>query len=396
MNKQLTLIFVVMTATYAVSSFAQNNLCQGAYWTELEAERMMMEFSGQWSDRAGWETRAAVIREGIIQGLGWDKIPEYSANLNPVIHSRRVMDGYIVENISIESFPGFFLTGNLYRPVQGTGKRAGILCPHGHWSDPPGRMRNDMQIRCAFLARMGAVVFAYDMVGYADADQIDHRMPISLVLQTWGSKRALDYLLSRDDVDPERIGMTGASGGGTQTFLLTALDDRIRVSAPVVMVSAHFFGGCICESGMPIHKSAHHQTNNVEIAALTAPRPMLIVSDGGDWTSNNPDIEIPYLKKVYRSYSAESQLDHVHFPLERHDYGPNKRAAMYNFMANHLSLSISGAMYDAVTGKMNEDFITLLSTQELAAFNEQHPKPKNALEGNEAVTDYFLNTFCKR
>src|SRR5690606_39154913 len=121
MNKQLILIFVVMTVTYPISSFAQNNLCQGAYWTELEAEKMMMEFSGQWSDRAGWEARAGVIREGIIQGLGWNKIPEYSASLNPVIHSRRVMDGYIVENISIESFPGFFLTGNLYRPAQGTG-----------------------------------------------------------------------------------------------------------------------------------------------------------------------------------------------------------------------------------------------------------------------------------
>ncbi|MBK8502661.1 MAG: acetylxylan esterase [Saprospiraceae bacterium] len=233
-------------------TWAQNMLCQGAHWTEQESEVKMLEFAGQWSDRAEWEARTKIIREGIIDGLEWDKIPEYSAQLNPVIHSQRMMDGYIVENISIESFPGFYITGNLYRPSNPTGKLAGILCPHGHWNDPPGRTRPDMQIRCAFLAKMGAVVFAYDMVGYADADQIDHSMPISLVLQTWGSKRALDYLLSREDVDPDRIGMTGASGGGTQTFLLTALDDRIKVSAPMVMVSAHFLevacAKAVCQS----------------------------------------------------------------------------------------------------------------------------------------------------
>ena len=375
---------------------AQNNLCQGAYWTELEAEKMMQRFASQWTNRAQWEDRSMVIRQGIRDGLNWDRIPEYSGNLNPQIHSQRMMNGYIVENISIESFPGFYITGNLYRPTNASGKLSGILCPHGHWNDPPGRTRDDMQIRCAFLARMGAVVFAYDMVGYADANQIDHKMPISLVLQTWGGKRALDYLLSREDVDSDRIGMTGASGGGTQTFLLTALDDRIKVSAPIVMVSAHFFGGCVCESGMPIHKSDHHQTNNVEIAALAAPRPMLIVSDGGDWTTNSPDIEIPYLKRVYQLYQAESQLDHVHFALERHDYGPNKRAAMYNFMDNHLGLSIGGDMYDPVTGKMMENFVTLLSGEELAVFNSEHPRPKNALIGNDAVTNYFQETFCKK
>lgn len=394
-KRTILLFFYFCTVCNICSLQAQNNLCQGAYWTELEAEKMMQEFANKWSSREEWESRSKKIREGIITGMGWDKIPEYPGNLNPVIHSQRIMDGYIVENIAIESFPGFYITGNLYRPTESSGKLAGILCPHGHWNEPPGRIRNDMQIRCAFLARMGAVVFAYDMVGYADASQIEHRMPIALVLQTWGSKRALDYLLSRDDVDSDRIAMTGASGGGTQTFVLTALDDRIKVSAPIVMVSAHFFGGCVCESGMPIHQSEHHQTNNVEIAALAAPRPMLIVSDGGDWTCNNPDIEIPYLKKVYELYGAQSQLDHVHFPLERHDYGVNKRAAMYNFMGNYLGLSFPEKLYDPVTGTMQEDFVTILSQEELAVFNQEHPIPKNALQGNGAVTNYFLNNFCK-
>jgi len=148
----------------------------------------------------------------------------------------------IVENIYIESFPGFYITGNLYRPVHAKEKNPAILSPHGHFQD--GRFEEDVQYRCAVLARMGAIVFAYDMVGYGDSHQVDsHTIPIALLLQTWNSKRVLEYLLSRSDVDGERIGMTGGSGGGTQTFMLTAIDDRIRVSVPAIQVSAHFSEG---------------------------------------------------------------------------------------------------------------------------------------------------------
>lgn len=383
MKMNSILMFVLLCVSIQLK--AQNDmLCVGRYWTEDEANLMMKEFASEWSDKASWEKRAAKVKQGILNGLQWDKMPEITGNFNPVINSTKEMDGYIVENIAIESFPGFYITGNLYRPLEEKDKYAAVLTPHGHGTDP--RYKAYVQIKAAALARMGAIVFAYDMVGYGESQQINHKMPIALLLQTWNSKRVLEYLLSRPDVDPEKIGMTGESGGGTQTFVYSAIDDRIKVAVPVVQVSAHFFGGCVCESGMPIHKSKNFQTNNVEVAALCAPRPLLLISDGADWTANTPQVEFPYIQKVYAVYDAEHKVSNAHFPTERHDYGYNKRTAAYNFLARFLDLSLGKLPY---TESYQEDFVTVLPEEDLKVFNKEHPLPENALQGDEAVIKYL-------
>lgn len=377
------LLLALAGMVYTTPSIAQDDmLCQGAYWTEDEANIHMKQWAKEWTTKADWEKRAAVIREGLVKGMKLDQMPKRDAPFNVITHSTREMDGYIVENIAIESFPGFYITGNLYRPAsrEPFQKSPGILSVHGHGVDP--RYGESVQKRSAAFARMGAVVFAYDMIGYGDSKQVDHKMPIALTIQTYNSQRVIDYLQSRPDVDPERIGITGESGGGTQSIMITALDPRIKVSVPVVMVSAYFFGGCSCESGMPVHKSAHHQTNNVEIAAVAVPRPMLLVSDGGDWTKNTPRIEMPYVQKVYALYDAESKVDNVHLPAERHDYGINKRFAAYNFLAHYLGLNAGKIL---VKNQFNEDFVTLLPKEDLMVFNAQNPLPANALKGDEAV-----------
>lgn len=389
-RKSLLLLLVCFNAFLTSSASAQITdttlLCRGAYFTEAEGKAALQSFAATYHDKKTWEQRAEHIRKNIINGSGLNRFPE-NTPLKPVIHNKRTYNGYTVENVAFESLPGFFVTGNLYRPVATQASYPAILAPHGHFAD--ARFQEYVQKRCATLARLGAVVFAIDMVGYCDADQCSHKHPYTLALQTHNNKRAIDFLLDLPGVDKKRVAVTGESGGGTQTILLTALDKRITVSVPVVMVSAHFFGGCVCESGLAIHKTRDFQTSNVEIAALAAPRPMLLVSDGKDWTKNTPDVEYPYIKNIYRYYGKESDAENVHLASEGHDYGINKRKAAYVFLAKHLNLTLSTISNEK--GEIDESFVVVETPEKMHVFNKEHPRPAYAITGDDAVSDMVKN-----
>jgi hypothetical protein len=296
----------------------------------------------KFASRPTWEAHAARLRKQIQFAAGLDPMPARTP-LHPQIFGRIERNGYSIEKVLLDTMPGFYLGGNLYRPLGKSGKLPAIATPHGHWNY--GRLEHtplgSIPARAIHLARQGYVVFAYDMVGYNDTQQTPHDFGATqreqlwsfgpLGLQTWNSIRVVDFLSSLPDVDPERIGATGASGGGTQTFLLTALDSRVRWSAPVNMISGIMQGGSACENAPGLR----FDTFNVEIGALMAPRPMLMVSAKGDWTRNTPQNEFPAMKGIYALYDKATLVESVHVDAP-HNYNKESREAMYKFFAKHM------------------------------------------------------------
>jgi dipeptidyl aminopeptidase/acylaminoacyl peptidase len=191
----------------------EGTLCVGNYQTEAEAVRQLERFAASYSTLEQWKARASKIRRQILTGAELWPLPERTP-LNPIVRKKRQYEGYSVEAVAFEARPGFFVYGNLYRPTGPAGPFPGILCPHGHARGRDGgRLRPDQQHRCATLARMGAVVFSYDMVGFGDSEHHgwDHKHSQAMTLQTWSSIRALDLLQSLSDVDTETLAVTGCS-----------------------------------------------------------------------------------------------------------------------------------------------------------------------------------------
>jgi hypothetical protein len=289
---------------------------------------------------ADWQRRAEYLREHVLASAGLIPAPAKTP-LRPQIFDERDRPDYSVAKVFFESLPGFYVTGNLYRP-KGAGPFPAILTPHGHWAY--GRLENtelnSAPGRAINLARQGFVVFTYDMVGYNDSKQLTHEFGgkrdalwgLSLAgLQLWNSIRSLDFLEALPGVDRERIGVTGESGGGTQTFLLSAVDPRVKVAAPVNMISLHMQGGCLCEN----EPGLRLDTNNVELGALMAPRPLLMVAATGDWTNETPQVEYPAMQRIYRLFNAEDRVYSVQFDAP-HNYNKSSREAVYAWMARWL------------------------------------------------------------
>jgi dienelactone hydrolase len=356
--------------------------------------------------RLEWDKRARDIREHVLVSCGLWPMPEKTP-LNAQISGRIERDGYTVENVYIETYPGFFLAGNLYRPLgKGTGPFPGVLNPHGHWKE--GRLAdNDLgsiAARCINFARRGMVAFSYDMVGYNDTAQVNHKFAanptnllwnISLMgLQTWNSIRALDFLTSLPDVDKKRLACTGESGGGTQTFMLGAIEDRLTVQAPIVMVSHSMQGGCLCENapGLRVDYS------NMEIAAAPAPRPQILVACTKDWTKTTMTVEGPAVASVYRLFGAEDKVRFNIFDYE-HNYNQTTREAVYGWFNAHLLKKTDGASDPELPyTKETNDVLRVFPNGQLpdGALNEDQLVTAMIRRGQQSKLDKFaLNTLWK-
>jgi dienelactone hydrolase len=369
------------------------------------------------ASRAEWEARRARLRQQVLVSCGLYPLPPKTP-LKPRIFDRVERDGYTIEKVYFQTYPGFYLAGNLYRPLKGKtlkGKEGiqdtrykaqeqnasshspypsslspGILIAHGHWND--GRMADgpdgSIAARAITFARQGCVAFTYDMVGYNDTRQIPQHLTfaadrqswlwgVSLMgLQTWNSVRALDFLATLPDVDRSRLAITGESGGGTQTMMLGAIDDRLAAVGPCVMVSHSMQGGCLCENapGLRVDNS------NMEIAAVPAPRPQIMVGATGDWTKTMMTIEGPGVQSVYDLYNQSDSLKYVIYPFN-HNINKTSREAVYQFFGTKL-------LHDPSADTFTEPPYQREPVADLRVFPDDKPLPADAKTADQ-LTQYL-------
>ena len=372
-----------------------------------------------------WKDRSQQLRRQVLVATGLWPMPDKTP-LNPVMHGLTKRDGFTVEKVYFESIPQHFVVGLLFRPLDKNKRRPAILCPHGHGGrlqdHGPQKIREHIVrgaerfeqagrfpkiSRCVQLARMGCVTFIYDMLGYADSQQLsgklvhkfakqrpafddqkswgffstqaELRLQSVLGLQTWNSLRALDFLCSLPDVDPQRVGVTGGSGGGTQTLLLCAIDPRPSVSFPQGMVSTAMQGGCTCENCSLLRVG----TGNVELTALFAPKPVAMTA-ADDWTKEMMTKGYPELQTLYKLLGTPEKVHCwplTHFP---HNYNYVTRALMYHWFNRHLELELEEPIVE-------EDYLPL-TPEEQTIWNKEHPAPSGGDEHERTVTQWLADT----
>ena len=358
-----------------------------------------------------WEPRREFVRRQLLVSQGLWPMPIKSP-LNTVIHGKIDQGDYTVEKVYFESAPGFFVTGNLYRPKHITGKIPAVVFPHGHWTDarflnqPDKFVREEIatgqerfeqgghsrfQSMCVQLARMGCIAWQIDAISDSDSKQLSpeivHRFakqrPDMNRTEGWGlyspqaeanlqnvmglhtlnSIRSVDFLLSLPEVDPARLAVTGSSGGGTQTMLLAATDPRLALSYPVVMVSTAMQGGCSCENATLLRVNS----GNVEIAALFAPKPQGM-NTANDWTKEMATKGFPDLQKLYSLYGKKDFVTlqrGEHFP---HNYNAVTRMGFYEVLNRHFKLG-------QISPIVEKDYVPL-PKEKLTVWDAEHPAPK--------------------
>lgn len=340
--------------------------------TVADGEKLLAWLSAQYDGREAWERRREWVLADVRTALALEPfLQAVPAHPAAVCGAVRRHDGYTTQNFALETLPGLYVCGTIYAPTYARGagkaKRPLIVAPSGHW--PDGRYRPDHQLLMASLARMGAVAVDMDIFGWGESErQVGreaHTAPYAMQIQVLWSKMVTDWVLAtRKDIDPARMAATGGSGGATHALLLAAVDGRFAALAPVVHLVSHFDGGCPCESGRPVTLAAGGSCMPEILAATMAPRPVLTVSDGGDWTASYPTLEYPYLQRIWNFYGAVDSVRNVHLADEKHDFGSNKRQAVYAFFAETLGLRLERA---------DESTVDLLPITDLQTFGDDLP-----------------------
>jgi dienelactone hydrolase len=325
-------------------------------WIRREADKLQTGPAGQLPGTLeGWTGHRARLREHLE--AAWGGFPKQTASLEPRILGVLDRPDYRIEKITFQTFPGVWMTANAWVPKR-SGKLPAVLCVHGHWQG--AKQDPHVQARCAGLAKLGFFVLAVDAFGAGErgigkvlgeyhgemtgATLLPIGRPLSGV-QVYENMRAVDYLITRPEIDAGKLGITGASGGGNQSMYAGAWDERLKAVVPVCSVGTYnaYLGAacCMCE----VVPGAITFTEESGILALTAPRALMVISatqDAFQFSVNEAQKSLTGARSIFELYKRSEALRHVIIESP-HDYNQPMREAMYGFMTQHLAGSGDGS-----------------------------------------------------
>ncbi len=322
-------------------------------YLERATTKLQNSFAADVASAADWQVHRTLYREEYFYMLGLSPLPERT-DLKATITSTLAGDGFVVDMLHYQSRPGLYVTANLFRPpVVKAGERLpAVFYVCGHSGRGRDGNKTAYQSHGMWFARHGYVCLVVDTLQLGEIAATHHgtynqnrwwwhsRGYTSAGVECWNGVRGIDYLVSRPDVDPERIAVTGISGGGAATFWIAAADERVKVAVPVsgmadlisYVPNRVINGHCDC---MFLYNT--FQWPWVRIAGLVAPRPLLFVNSDKDaiFPMDANERVINQLERLYSLYGAGDRVDSV-VSVGGHEYRHDIRQAVYRFINTWL------------------------------------------------------------
>ena len=344
-----------------------------------------------------WKAKRPRLRQEFLEMIGLWPMPEKTP-LHATITGKIEKDDFVVEKLHFQSRPGLYVTANLWRPRQIAGKLPAVVLFVGHYNRGRNGHKTFMQDQGMWFAKNGYVCLIFDSLTRGELPG-EHqglyngqrwwwisRGYTPAAVECWNAVRSIDYLVSRPEVDQDRIAATGLSGGGALTFWIAAVDDRVKCAAAASgmtdwesnvtnrIVRLH------CDCMLPINTYGWEFTT---VAALAAPRPLMFVNcddDLGFPMAANHRISAR-LRKIYGMYGKDDLFkDYVtHGPVGAHAYTPDSRMAIFKWINHHLK-GDDRPVTDANFERLPEE--------ELRTFPTDNDLPKDAL--NNVIDQTFV------